>query len=215
MTDEELKSKLQDYVAWAHLWHHLEASHTRKDLNDLLGKQLEMEIDILGHFGLPHTFYYSELFQFLGLRKKFKLKHIDKFLKDLKAEADKYHSGPVFSDLKLLELAQAHQLDIEEVLPELTLRLQPEPYYTYLYFSQLLAGIASAEDVLQELNIIQEHDLSLKLNLLSQNKGLLDTLDYQKLFGFNLKFIKPFLSEFEQTFDQLDYLNSVQKILRK
>ena len=107
MTDEELKSKLQDYVAWAHLWHHLEASHTRKELNDLLGKQLEMEIDILGHFGMPHTFYYSELFQFLGLRKKFKLKHIDK----LQIFGIKSNNPKLFSTMKKLKVSMNFSMD--------------------------------------------------------------------------------------------------------
>ncbi|HEY1010273.1 MAG TPA: hypothetical protein VGE58_09190 [Daejeonella sp.] len=206
MTDSELRSKLQDYVAWAHLWHHLDGDHTREDLNDLLVKQFETEIEILKHFGLPHTYYYSEHFQFLGLQKKFKLKHIDVFLKQLKAKAKEYHQTPVISDLQLLELAQVHKLDIEEVLPELSLRLQPEPYYTYLYFALLMSRTATAADILQELNTIHKHDLSLKLCMLSQDKSLLKQPDYQELLNYELKFLEAFLEEFETRFDFLHFV---------
>ena len=205
--EDQLKSRLQDYVALAHLWHYLQAGHTKEDLNDLLIKQHDIEVEILSQYGLPHTLYYSELFQFLGLRKKFKLKYLNSFLKKLRYEAEKYHSRPVISDLALLELAQDHQLDIGEVLPELTLRLQPEPYYTYLYFAHLLTKQASAADILQELKIIRKHDLSLKLCMLSNDKNLLKTPEYQKLLDSNLKFLDAFLGEFETSFDFMHFVN--------
>lgn len=207
MKEDLLKSRLQDYVARAHLWHYLDGDYPKEDLNGLLIKQHDIELEILSEYGLPHTYYYSEFFQFLGLRKPFKLGSLNSFIKKLKYEAEKYHSQKAISDLALLELAQAVQLDIEEVLPELTLRLLPEPYYTYLYFAQLLTKEASAEDILQELKIIQKHDLSLKLCLLSKDKKLLKTAEFQVLLNSNLKFLDAFLSEFETTFDFTGFIN--------
>lgn len=211
MRNTELKSKLKNYFACAQLWHHLDSNEFKEKRNNLLLEQNDIEVEILALYGLPHTFYYSEFFQFLGLKKKVDDKHIDDFLQNLQIEAEKYHTKLVLSDLRLLELAQEHQLDIEEVLPELTLRLLPEPYYTYLYFAHLLKG-ASPADILEELKIIQKYDLSLKLCLLSENKSLLSTPPYQELLGFKLKYMEDFLSEYVQSFDLLSFVKSYHPI---
>lgn len=212
MTDDELKSRLIDYVAWFRLWHRLDENKPGDDLNDLYDKIFYAEKDILDHFGLPQTNYFLDILSTLVLRKNIKLKHFDHFLKDLKVEADKYHLGSIHSDLKLLELAQSYKLEIGKVLPELTLRLNPEPYYVYLYYAQLLKGLAGPAEVLQELRIIQENELSLKLCQLSENKNLLDNPKYMELFEYDLKFLMAFLSEFEQTFDGMPLFNTSESI---
>lgn len=212
MTDDDLKLRLMDYVAWFRLWHQLNENKPGDDLNELYDKIFYAEKDTLDHFGLPQTDYFLDILSTLVHRKKIKLKHFDHFLKDLKAEADKYHLGPIHSDLKLLQLAQSYKLVIGKVLPELTLRLNSEPYYVYLYYAQLLKGLASPAEILQELKIIQENNLSLKLCQLSENKNLLDNPDYQELFNYDLKFLKTFLSEFEQTFDGMSLFNTSESI---
>lgn len=212
MTNAEIKLKLWDYTKWAQLWHCMNAFYPNEDQNDVLLKQQDIELEILTLYGLPHTSYFSEFFQFLGLLEEINTKDIDDFLENLTIEAEKYHSEPVLSDLKLLELAQIHQLDIEEVLPELTLRLMPEPYYTYLYFAHLLKGTASPLDILKELKTIKMYDLSIKLCKVSQDKSLLNTPLYQDLLGFDLKFLEDFLSDFDQTFDLLDFVKKYQPI---
>jgi len=196
MDNTELHLKLQDYVAWSHLWHRLDRSHSREELNGLMVKMILAEKEILNHFGLPHTFQYSELFQFLGLKEDFEMSDIDDFLQELKESAEIYLTGQVITDLELIRMAQTKALDIEEVLPELSLKLDLEPYYIYIYVNFLLKNLISPEDFLKELMIINQHDLSFRLNLVSQNKSLMMEEEYKSLFNYNLKCFDSFLSDY-------------------
>lgn len=196
MDNTELHSKLQDYVAWSHLWHKLDSAYPREDLNDLMLKLTFTEKEILIHFGLPHTFQYSELFQNLGLKEDFKLSDIDDLLEEIRETAEIYLTGQVITDIDLVRMAQKHALDIEEVLPELSFKLDIEPYYIYIYINFLLADLMSAEDFLEELKIIQVNDLSHRLNLVSQNKSLMLEEEYKELLGYNLKCFEDFLENY-------------------
>lgn len=196
MDNTELHLKLQDYVAWSHLWHRLDRSHSREELNGLMVKMILAEKEILNHFGLPHTFQYSELFQFLGLKEDFEMSDIDDFLQELKESAEIYLTGQVITDLELIIMAQINALDIEEVLPELSFKLDMEPYYIYIYVNFLLKNLISPEDFLKELMIINQHDLSFRLNLVSQNKSLMMKEEYKSLFNYNLKCFDSFLSDY-------------------
>lgn len=209
MDNTELHLKLQDYVAWSHLWHRLDRSHSREDLNGLMVKMILGEKEILNHYGLPHTFQYSELFQFLGLKIDFEMSDIDDFLLELKQNAEMYLTGQVTTDIELIRMAQINALDIEEVLPELSFKLDMEPYYIYIYVNLLLINLISPEDFLEELNIIHQHDLSFRLTLVGQNKSLMEKEEYQDLLNYNLKCLDKFLSDYNGIEDLITDLKQI------
>lgn len=196
-TMEELISIMENYIAWSHLWHRLHDSHSNEDLNGLMLKVKVAEQTILTHFGLPFTFKYSDLFQTLGLKDNFNLIDIITFLDELKDEAEKYLTGPILTDLKLLEEAQRNNWDIDDVLPELSYKLKPEPYYFFIYERYFQKKLVRPEDFLEELRIINDFDLSLRLNFLSRDNTLILQEDYKELWSYDLRFFQQFLDEYQ------------------
>ena len=206
---ENLFDKLTDYVAFSHLWHSLEESHSNEETNYLMVRMVEIEEEILSHFGLHLTYNYSEIFQELGIKDDFKLSDIPVFIEQLEYEAKKYFNRPVLSDIELLRKAQKIKSDIDYVLPELTLKLLAEPYYNFCYYFLFIQEKITPELFLKELKIVVNNACSLRLSNLV-NKRLLNykkDKEYLLLKKLGLQFLDVFLENYH-TFDdnRLEYL---------
>jgi hypothetical protein len=206
---EGLSDKLTDYVAFAHLWHLLEKSHSDDDINYLMLRILEIEEEALTGYGLPLTLEYSEIFQELGLKDDFVLSDIPECIEKLEQAAKVYFKRPVLSDLELLKIAQKSQIGIDLVLPELTLRLLPYTYYDFCYYFLFLKNKTTPELFLKELQIVEKYNLVKKLQELVEIPDYKGGRVYSEVKIVGLSFVDIFLENYH-TFknNRLDYLEN-------
>ncbi len=204
-------NKLIDYVAYAHLWHFLGKTFPNDDTNYLMVQMVEIEEEILSNFGLPLTLNYSEIFQELGIKDNFKLHDILACIENLESEAKKYFNRPVVSDIELLRKAQELEIDIDYVLPDLTLKLLAEPYYNFCYYFLFIQRKITPELFLEELKTVVKNNCSIMLTSVV-NKRLLsykNDKDYLFLKSIELKFLDIFLENYHYFDDKrLEYLKN-------
>jgi hypothetical protein len=191
---EELLNKLVDYVAYSHLWHLLAKTNSDEDLKYLMVRVVEIEEEILSHYGLPLTFNHSDILQELGIKDDFKLSDINSCIEHLEQIAKKHFDSPILTDMELLRSAQESRLDIDNVLPELTLKLYAEPYYFFCYYFLFLPKKITPELFLEELKSVVNHKCSDKLTrLVEQNLSDYSTQwDYHEVKIIGLHFIDIF-----------------------
>ncbi|MEO6850526.1 MAG: hypothetical protein ABI166_07845 [Mucilaginibacter sp.] len=194
---KEIFDKITNYVAFAHLWHKLESKHSDEELNHLMLSMTEIEEDILTHYGLPCTFAFSDIFQELGANEDFTFTDINICLAKIELEAKLYFSEPILTDLELLRKAQIEQIEIDEILPELSLKLKAEPYYIYCYYNHLLKYNTTEELFLNELRLVVENNCSMPILNLAENKksNFKKDKSYQELSRIGLNFLESFLKD--------------------
>lgn len=192
---KEIFDKITNYVAFAHLWHKLQSTHSDDELNHLMLSMTEIEEDVLAHYGLPCTFTFSDIFQELGVKENFALADINTYIARIELEATQYFSEPVLTDLELLKKAQIEQSEIDEILPELSLKLKAEPYFIYCYYEILLEYNTTEDLFLRELKLVVENDCSMTILNLAESKKSNFKKDkvYQKLSCIGLTFLDDFL----------------------
>ena len=192
---KDVFDKITNYVAFAHLWHALQSTHSDEEMNHLMLTMTEIEGDVLTHYGLPWTFTFSEIFQNLAIKENFTLNDINVCIAKIELEAKSYFSEPVLTDLELLKKAQIEQIDIDEILPELSLKLKAEPYFIYCYYDIFLEYNTTEELFLKELKLVVDNDCSMSiLNLaeIKKNNFKKDKI-YQRLNNIGLAFLDSFL----------------------
>jgi hypothetical protein len=199
---EDLFDKLTDYVAYAHLWHKLNKTQTDDELNYLMLRMADIEEEISIHYGLPLTLEYSDIFQELGIKDDFKLADIPICIEKLEQAAEDYFDRPVLTDLQLLKQAQKKQLEIDFVLPELTLRLRPYTYYTFCYYFLFLKKKTTPKLYLRELELVEKNNLVKKLQELVNLPNCKETREYLTAKMAGLSYLDIYLDNYE------DYYNN-------
>ena len=191
---EEFKAVYLDYVARNRLWAFLQGSDSHVKLNDLMLLILEGEEKILQSFGLPAILSYSSLLQIKSLKVNFDLADISVLYDELNSEAKLYLTGSVKTDLELLNMAQKRGLYIDEVLPQLSLKLKAESYFHFLYDKCFLPGIITAQNFLEEIRIVSESKLSLRIHQLTNDPNWIQNDEYDQLSEFGLVYLLDFMA---------------------
>ncbi|WP_152439938.1 hypothetical protein [Arcticibacter svalbardensis] len=191
--DTEFPELLLDYIARAHLWHQLVTNHSDEELNDLMLKMVETEQALMTYYGLPFTLKYSELFQFFALKEDFVLADIAEFILSLEEAANEYILQPVLTDVQLLQQAKENSLKAEDVLPELSLHLQPQHYYLFLYDVLFLQEDIDAAAILQEMQLVSENQIAGRLHLIGIDNMLLAEEDNNDIWEMGLQFLGDFM----------------------
>ena len=209
---ERVYSKLIDYVAYSHLWHFLDKRSPNDDINYLMLQMVEIEEEILSHFGLPFTLAYSEILQELGIKNDFTFSDITACIENLESEAKEYFNRPVISDIEILRKAQELEIDIDYVLPELTLKLLAEPYYNFCYYFLFIQRKITPELFLEELKSVVKNKRSRMLTNIVNKKlsSYKNDEEYRLLKNLGLKYLDVFLENYH-TFDsnRLEYIKKV------
>ncbi len=168
----------------------------------------ELEEEILSHYGLPFTFEFSDVLQELGVNNKFDLAGIATYIEKLEQTAKGYFNRDILTDIRLLERAQQLQIEIDCVLPELTLKLYAEPYYDFCYYFLFLKNEITPQDFLDELKLVTTINCSNKLSELV-NGGFISTMhkNCNDLKNTSLRFIDTFLQNYNYFNDnRSDYI---------
>jgi hypothetical protein len=159
---------------------------------DFFEEILNLQEEILAHFGLPPADRYRQIFWKLTEPEKLTGKLLEKTESKLRKAAEKYLSKPAQTDLEILTKAKKKKLDPFDVLPELG---QPTHDYTFfLYRVLLMNNQASPEEVLAELNRIKELNCYREIAELKFS----DIEDYKQSplyqqYSPNLKYLKSYL----------------------
>lgn len=203
----DFQSQFLDYAARNRLWNQMQSEHSAEALNDLLKRIIEGEHELLRGFGLPYTLINSKLVQYYASKNNLTLWDIDFLFSKLKLVAAEYVLEPVASDIQLLTVAQEKMLHIDDVLPNMNLKLKREPYYLYLYLEFFLKELISPRLFFEELKIVNSNNLASRLHALSKKIEWRDYEEYHQLTKYGLKHLEDFLSNWEE-FEQ----NLYQKI---
>lgn len=128
---------------------------------------LDLQDEILNHFGLPPTSENEEILWFSSHPSDAELQ--DR-VKHLTTMATDYLSNNAISDLQLLRDAQQTKQDPMYVLPEL--KVTTHTYTVFVYNKMLLSQKDSVENILKELRLVGQSDMLNTLGLLGQ--GMLE-----------------------------------------
>jgi hypothetical protein len=146
----DLLHTLQHYFT---LYRELQEKGGPEEDGELFEKALTLQEEILAQFGLPPADRYRQIFWKFTEAGELTDKLLVQTEGKLKKAAEKHLSKPAQTDLEVLTKAKKKKLDPFDVLPELG---HPTHDYTfYLYRVLLLQGLATPEEVLDELNRIK------------------------------------------------------------
>lgn len=199
------------YAAHHRLLSYLEDTHSYEDLNELMLLIAEGEEKILQSFGLPCTVNNSLPLKIYCSDPDFGLADIPLLYEELRVEAKRYLTGSVLMDLQVLKFAQQWGLHIDEVLPQISLRLKAEAYCHFLYVEYFLPGSISPATFLEEIRVVANNKLATRIHLLSLDAGWRESSEYKLLFGFELNYLQEFLegyAEFKKEHEtKVDFIN--------
>ncbi|EOR93039.1 hypothetical protein ADIARSV_3795 [Arcticibacter svalbardensis MN12-7] len=97
----------------------------------------------------------------------------------------------------MLKRAKEDSLIAEELIPELSLNLNAEPYYEFIYEHLFLEGTICAEDLLKEIRIVANNQLASKLHAVALNNEIIKKVEFQDLWNYKLRFIYMFITEYK------------------
>jgi len=195
MNLSEITQQLTDYVTLANQLNNTDQNlHTSDDLID--SGLFDIEDQILTHYGLPHSFKYAQIIQELATINYPLSNHIKNCMMRLESAAREFFMAPILTDIELLRVAVEKQMEIDDVLPELSLKLQPEPYYWYCYYNLLLNKKITLRAFLNELKTVSGSDCSISINILRLNRPVTNNNPvYTQLQELKLQFLDGYLSE--------------------
>lgn len=186
------------YAAHYRLFSYLEETHSYDDLNDLFLLTLEGEEKILQSFGLPFTPNNTLPLKIYCSDPDFALADIPLLYEELCQETRRYLTGSVLTDLQVLKFAQAWGLPVDEVLPQLSLRLKADAYSHFLYVEYFLPGSLSPATFLEEIRIVSTNKLSARLYLLTLDRDWRESSEFKLLSGYELNHLHDFLEHYSE-----------------
>lgn len=164
---------------------------------EIIQQRIEkLEADILKSFGLPNSFKFNMVLYDFARAEVLNDSLINDTILQLKNDAEQFLLKPVMSDLQLLSMAQREEMDPIDVMAELG---APSHDYTIFLISEiLLPKLGTPSEVLEELHKVVQYNCLDELFILSQSMDYAKNILYNKVLGYNLKFLKEYLEDRSQ-----------------
>ncbi|WP_333863644.1 hypothetical protein, partial [Chitinophaga sp.] len=185
---DQLKLKLQEYYQ---NYRKLDKQPKAETVSKGPGTVHDLESDILTQFGLPVSKRFVQILHDFVNHTNVNDQLLDYVSRKLRTAARKYLLSPVMSDIDQLNQAMDQKRSPFDVLPELG--YPTHDYAVFLIGELLYRRNMPAQDILDELQRVQQHNSWEDLLVLSKISSYSTHELYAKLKKYDLRFVDDFI----------------------